>query len=204
LRRGGPLRVRRLRKGIPAFGGTALNNAGALGNEKKRTADFSEEDFDREVNGNLMSVWLCLRGELKQMRKQERPGGVIVNASSVKGLGAAPRAAFYSMSKAGILALIKAGAMEYAEEGIRINALVAGAFDTPMLNEAIEQAAGGDSLASRNRGLWARQSPHNSSRLDSVTRLTRAGVQHTLSLLSYSPAGAQESCDACPQYLVPY
>jgi NAD(P)-dependent dehydrogenase (short-subunit alcohol dehydrogenase family) len=121
-----------------------VNNAAAVWNEQRRTADFSEEDFDREVNGNLKSVWLCLRGELEQMRTQARPGGTIVNVSSVNGLGAAPGAAFYSMAKAGILALTKAAAMEYAAEGIRINALVAGAFDTPMLNKAIEQAAGGD------------------------------------------------------------
>jgi NAD(P)-dependent dehydrogenase (short-subunit alcohol dehydrogenase family) len=122
----------------------AVNNAAAIWNEQKRTADFSEEDFHREVNGNLKSVWLCLRSELEQMRKQARPGGTIVNVSSVNGLGAAPRSAFYSLSKAGILTLTKAAAMEYAAEGIRVNALVAGAFDTPMLSEAFEQAAGGD------------------------------------------------------------
>lgn len=122
----------------------AVNNAAALWNEHRRTADFSEEDFDREVNGNLKSVWLCLRAELEQMRTQERLGGTIVNVSSVNGLGAAPGAAFYSMAKAGVLALTKAAAMEYANEGIRINALVAGAFDTPMLNGAIEKATGGD------------------------------------------------------------
>jgi NAD(P)-dependent dehydrogenase (short-subunit alcohol dehydrogenase family) len=122
----------------------AVNNAAAMWNEQRRTADFSEEDFDREVNGNLKSVWLCMRFELEQMLKQERPGGTIVNVSSVNGLGAAPGAAFYSMAKAGILALTKAAAMEYAREGIRVNALVAGAFNTPMLSKAIEQAAGGD------------------------------------------------------------
>jgi NAD(P)-dependent dehydrogenase (short-subunit alcohol dehydrogenase family) len=72
----------------------AVNNAAATWNEQKCTADFSEEDFDREVNGNLKSVWLCLRSELEQMRRQERPGGTIVSVSSVNGLGAAPRSAF--------------------------------------------------------------------------------------------------------------
>jgi NAD(P)-dependent dehydrogenase (short-subunit alcohol dehydrogenase family) len=113
----------------------AVNNAAAIWNHHKRTADFSEQDFDREVNGNLRSVWLCLRSELEQMRKQERPGGTIVNISSVNGLGAAPGTAFYSMAKAGVLALTKAAAMEYATDGIRVNGLVAGAFDTPMLNK---------------------------------------------------------------------
>jgi len=129
----------------------AVNNAAALWNEQRRTAEFSEEDFDREVNGNLKSVWLCLRGELEQMRSQERPGGAIVNVSSVSGLGAAPGAALYSMAKAGILVLTKTAAMEYAAEGIRVNALVAGAFDTSMLNKSWEQAAGGDAIATGRR-----------------------------------------------------
>jgi len=122
----------------------AVNNAAAIWNEQKRTGDFSEQDFDREVNGNLKSVWLCLRSELEQMRTQDSPGGTIVNVSSVNGLGGAPGAAFYSMAKAGILALTKAAAMEYTAEGIRVNALVAGTFDTPMLSTALERAAGGD------------------------------------------------------------
>jgi NAD(P)-dependent dehydrogenase (short-subunit alcohol dehydrogenase family) len=67
-----------------------------------------------------------------------------VNISSVNGLGAAPGAAFYSMAKAGVLALTQAAAMEYVTAGIRVNALVAGAFDTLMLNKAVERAAGGD------------------------------------------------------------
>lgn len=122
----------------------AVNNAAAIWNERKRTADFTDEEFDREVNGNLKSVWLCMRAELEQMIKQEHPGGTIVNVSSVNGLGAAPTAALYSMAKAGILALTKASAMEYASAGIRVNALVAGAFDTPMLKQAFENAASGD------------------------------------------------------------
>jgi NAD(P)-dependent dehydrogenase (short-subunit alcohol dehydrogenase family) len=93
----------------------AVNNAAAIWNEQKRTGDFAEQDFDREVNGNLRSVWLCLRSELEQMRRQEYPGGTIVNVSSVNGLGAAPGAAFYSMAKAGILALTKATAMEFSQ-----------------------------------------------------------------------------------------
>ncbi len=125
----------------------ALNNAAAIWNETRRAGEYSEEDFEREVNGNLKSVWLCMRSELEQMRKQESPGGTIVNVSSVNGLGGAPGGALYSMAKAGILALTKTAAMEYAAEGIRANALVAGAFDTPMLDKAMDGAAGGNAEA---------------------------------------------------------
>jgi NAD(P)-dependent dehydrogenase (short-subunit alcohol dehydrogenase family) len=121
----------------------AVNNAAVL-NRTVRTGDFSETDFDTEVNTNLKSVWLCLKYELEQMQKQEPRGGAIVNTSSINGLGGARFASLYSMSKAGILALTKSAAQEYASEGIRVNALVAGGFDTEMLQEAMSRLAGGD------------------------------------------------------------
>ena len=121
----------------------AFNNAAVLP-KTIRTGDFSEADFDTEVSSNLKSVWLCMKYELEQMQKQEPRGGAIVNTSSVNGLGGAPLAALYAMSKAGILALSKSAAQEYAADGIRINALVAGGFDTEMLRMAISQVVGND------------------------------------------------------------
>jgi len=121
----------------------AFNNAAALG-KLCRAGDFTEIDFDAEVSTNLKSVWLCMKYQLEQMQKQEPGGGVILNTSSVNGLGGARLAALYSMSKAGVLALTKSAAQEYAADGIRVNALVAGAFDTEMLQSAISQAVGGD------------------------------------------------------------
>jgi|HubBroStandDraft_6_1064221.scaffolds.fasta_scaffold72962_2 NAD(P)-dependent dehydrogenase (short-subunit alcohol dehydrogenase family) len=121
----------------------AFNNAAVLG-KNTRTADFSEADFDAEVASNLKSVWLCMKYELQQMQSQEPRGGVIVNTSSVNGLGGARGAALYSMSKAGILGLTKSAAQEYAADGIRVNALVAGGFDTELLHNAVSQAVGGD------------------------------------------------------------
>jgi NAD(P)-dependent dehydrogenase (short-subunit alcohol dehydrogenase family) len=121
----------------------AFNNAAVL-SKAGRTGDFTEADFDLEVSVNLKSVWLCMKAELQQMEKQENPGGAIVNTSSVNGLGGARGAALYSMSKAGILALTKSAAQEYASAGVRINALVAGGFDTDLLRAAVSQMVGGD------------------------------------------------------------
>jgi len=100
---------------VEAFGrlDCAFNNAAGLG-KFCRAGDFTEIDFDAEVSANLKSVWLCMKYELEQMQKQEPRGGVIVNTSSVNGLGGARLGALYSMSKAGVLALTKSAAQEYA------------------------------------------------------------------------------------------
>ncbi len=121
----------------------AFNNAAEL-SKIGRAGDFSEKDFDAEVTSNLKSVWLCMKYEIEQMQKQQQSGGAIVNTSSVNGLGGARFAALYSMSKAGVLALTKSAAQEYAIDGIRVNALVAGGFDTEMLQSAVSQMVGGD------------------------------------------------------------
>lgn len=121
----------------------AFNNAAVLG-RVQRSADYSEAEFDAEVTSNLKSVWLCMKYEIEQMKKQQPPGGSIVNTSSVNGLGGARGASLYSMSKAGILGLTKSAAQEYASDGIRLNALVAGGFDTKMLRNAITQILGDD------------------------------------------------------------
>ena len=123
----------------------AFNNAAAI-SKLGRTADFTEEDFDVEVRANLKSIWLCMKAELEQMEKQALPGSAIVNTSSVNGLGGARGGALYSMSKAGVLALTKSAAQEYASAGIRINALVAGGFDTEMLRTAVAQMVGEDQV----------------------------------------------------------
>lgn len=121
----------------------AVNNA-AVSGRIARVGDFDERDFDAEVAANLKSVWLCMKYELEQMEKQSPAGGAIVNTSSVNGLGGAPMAGLYAMSKAGILALTKSAAQEYAPKGIRLNALVAGGFDTDLLRGTVSRMLEGD------------------------------------------------------------
>ena len=122
----------------------AFNNAATIDGAFKMVADFSEEEYDRALANNLKSVWLCMRQEILQMLAQPAAGGAIVNTSSLNGLGGAAQAALYSAAKAGVLALTKSSAQEYATAGIRVNALVAGAFRTPMLEGVWHSAAGGD------------------------------------------------------------
>ncbi len=101
-------------------------------------AEVEEKDFDYQIGVNLKGIWLCMKYEIKQMLQQG--GGSIVNVSSIIGLGGAKGASVYSAAKSGILGLTKSAAQEYATAGIRINALCAGAFKTPMLENVFAKA----------------------------------------------------------------
>ncbi|HXW93353.1 MAG TPA: glucose 1-dehydrogenase [Terriglobales bacterium] len=148
---------------VRAFGRLdfAFNNAARVEDPLAPTADLTEEDFDQTVGVNLKGVWLGMKYEIRRMLAQQPQGGVIVNTSSCNGLGGCPHASFYAATKAGVIALSKSAALEYAKSGIRVNALVAGPIRTPMLQAAMERAAGGDPEAlkkveARYAGMTAR------------------------------------------------
>lgn len=133
-------------RAIEAYGrlDCAFNNAATAEGNFRETADFEEEEFDGVVGVNLKGVWSCMKHEIRQMLSQDPPGGAIVNTSSVNGLGGASEGAIYSATKAGVLALTKSAAQEYAGRGIRVNALVAGGFRTPMLEGVFEKISPDD------------------------------------------------------------
>jgi NAD(P)-dependent dehydrogenase (short-subunit alcohol dehydrogenase family) len=119
----------------------AFNNAGAESKQFACTADFDEAEFDRLVAVNLKGVFLCMKYEIKQMLAQEPKGGSIVNTSSVAGLDGGPTVGPYSAAKGGVINLSKTAAHEYAQNNIRVNALVAGSFQTPMKERIIDAYA---------------------------------------------------------------
>lgn len=109
----------------------ACNNAGIEG-EQAPTADSTIDNFDRVIAINLRGVYLCMRAQLSLMLPREQ--GNIVNMASVAGLIGFAGLPAYCASKGGVVQLTRTAAVEYAEQGIRINAVCPGAVQTEMID----------------------------------------------------------------------
>jgi NAD(P)-dependent dehydrogenase (short-subunit alcohol dehydrogenase family) len=116
----------------------AHNNAGIGVHELLH--ETSDEDFDRVIAVNLRGTFLGLKHQIRAMLDNEAPqGGAIVNTSSNAGLRAVRRLSAYTASKHGILGLTKNAAVEYADKGIRVNAVCPGAIMTPLMSDQSEE-----------------------------------------------------------------
>ena len=131
---------------LEAFGALhgAFNNAG-IGGPTVPLADMSESDFDAVVATDLKGVWLCLKHELLLLRET---GGAIVNNASVAGLVALGGQSAYVAAKHGVIGLTKTAAVEYAEAGVRVNAVCPGAIQTPILKHLEDAGVDEDMLSS--------------------------------------------------------
>ena len=100
------------------------------------THEYPEENWDRVIAVNLKGVWLCMKYEIRHMLKQGK--GAIVNAASALGLVGVENLSGYVASKHGVVGITKTAALEYADQGIRINAVCPGYIQTPMTQSRLE------------------------------------------------------------------
>ncbi len=110
----------------------AHNNAGIAGARKPLDA-IEEGEWDAVIDVNLKGIWLCMKHELRAMLSQNT-GGAIVNTASTWSFVGAPQAGPYVAGKHGVLGLTRTAALEYADRGIRVNAVCPGATQTSLLN----------------------------------------------------------------------
>jgi len=127
-------------RAVSEFGGldAACNNAGLL-LPTAPLAEQTEEDWNRIMSVDVTGVFLCLKHELAHMAKAG--SGAIVNTASVAGLRADPGMAPYVAAKHAVAGLTKAAAIDYATQGIRVNAIAPGLVRTPMTERWLNDPA---------------------------------------------------------------
>lgn len=126
------------------------NNAG-IGSTTD-VVDCEPDDWDRVMTVNVKSVYLGCKYAIPHMIAQG--GGVIINTASVAGLIGIVKRASYCASKGAVIALTKQVAIEYVEQGIRVNCVCPGTVDSPWVGRLLAQA---DDPTVARAGLEARQ-----------------------------------------------
>ncbi|HEU4975204.1 MAG TPA: 3-oxoacyl-ACP reductase [Baekduia sp.] len=114
-----------------------FNNAGISPDDDTSVLETTFEAWQRVQDVNLKSVFLCCKHGIPHLLRNELPlrGSVINTASFVAVMGAATSQISYTASKGGVLALSRELGVQFAREGVRVNALCPGPVDTPLLQE---------------------------------------------------------------------
>jgi 2-keto-3-deoxy-L-fuconate dehydrogenase len=142
-----------------------VNNAGVshVGN----ILETSAEEWDRVMAVNARGVFLCAREAVRHMVAQEPRGGVLVNIASVAGLIAVDRRFPYGASKGAVLSMTRSIAMDFVDQGIRVNAICPGTVHTPFVEGYLARNFAGHEDEVRQQ-LHARQPIGRMGRPDEI------------------------------------
>ena len=119
---------------VEAYGGlnVAFNNAGIT--IEKPLHEYSADEWDRVNNTNLRGVFLAMKYQIPHLL--QAGGGTIVVTSSSNAIATQAKRSAYTASKRALVGLVQAAALDYAQQGVRVNTLIPGTTDTPFLRKA--------------------------------------------------------------------
>jgi NAD(P)-dependent dehydrogenase (short-subunit alcohol dehydrogenase family) len=168
-----------VRRTVAAYGGidVAVNNAGIT--IEKPLHEFTLAEWDDIVNTNQRGVFLAMKYEIPVMLA--RGGGTILVTSSSNEHRTSARRSIYTASKMGLIGLVRSAALDYAAQGIRINAIVPGTTDTALVRRVAGMENVPDAAWELGATQWAR------SNLPGVKRMATAEEMAAFAVAMASP-----------------
>ena len=145
----------------------AFNNAGVEGTAGVTTDKQTEENYRHTFDINVLGLLLTMKHEIPAILKN---GGAIVNTSSVVGQIGMPGFGVYTASKHAVNGLTRSAALEYAKQGVRVNAVAFGTIQTPMVDRMVGEAKTNNSQRDWLAGL------HPVGRLGTVEEAAQAVI----------------------------